>query len=110
MRACAVSASVSIALSCLLLAGCAKSGAKENEAPKPYVASPEMQEKVERIVRKSADDPKARVMVTKETESDACGFVATKGDVVRFVADFGEDQAYLARGSSDEDSIVAAKC
>jgi nitrous oxide reductase accessory protein NosL len=106
MRAYAVHA----VFTALLLAGCSKSGAKEEEAPKPYVASPAMQEKVERIVRKSAEDPKARVMVTKETEGDACGFVATKGDVVRFVADFGEDQAYLARGSSDEDSIVAAKC
>lgn len=99
-----------LAVFAIALAACSNSGAKEESAVKPYVASPEMQEKVERIVRNSADDPAARVMVTKETAADACGFVSTKGDVVRFLADFGEDKAFLARGSSDEDSIVATKC
>lgn len=96
--------------SAAFVAACSDGGAKETAAEKPYVASPEMQAKVERIVRKSAEDPGARVMVTKETPTDACGFVSTKGDVVRFFADFDEDKAFLARGSSADDSVVAAKC
>lgn len=105
-----VIASVICAVAALAVAGCSKSGAEEDTVAKPYVASADMQERVERIVRKSASDASARVMVTKESKSDACGFVSTKGDVVRFLADFGEDKAYLARGSSADDSVVAAKC
>lgn len=101
-----------IAASCLaiLLAGCSKGEPKETAAARPYIASDEVQQRVERIVRRSAADPKARVMVTKETAANGCGFVSTKGEVVRFLADFGDEKAYFARGSSADDSIVAAKC
>lgn len=101
-----------IAASCLaiVLAACSKGEPKETAGAGPYVASEEVQQKVERIVRRSAADPKARVMVTKETAAQGCGFVSTNGEVVRFLADFGDEKAYFARGSSADDSIVAAKC
>lgn len=99
-----------IALSALLLAACSNSDAKDEADAKTYVASAKTQKRVERLVRQAADDAEANVIVTKESAKDACGFVSTKGDVVRFLADYGEDKAFLARGSSADDSVVAAKC
>ncbi len=101
---------IALICSAVCVAACSGGGAKDTADDKPYVASEAMQEKVERIVRNSAADPQARVMVTKETPNNACGFVSTRGDVVRYFADFNEDKAFLARGSSADDSVVAAKC
>ena len=109
MRACPAFPLI-IALSALLFGACSNSDAKDEGDAKIYSASAKTQNSVERLVRRAADDAEANVIVTKETAKDACGFVSTKGDVVRFLADFGEDKAYLARGSSADDSVVAAKC
>ncbi len=90
----------------VLAAACA--AGKDKTAATPTQDGEALRAEVEKIVRSYADDPLARVSITKNVSNGVCGDVATRGETRAFYADFVDGEAFFADGYMD--AVVEAAC